>query len=318
MITALAGGVGAAKFLGGLEAVVDPGAVTVVVNTGDDFELHGLSICPDIDTVTYSLAGLVDPERGWGRRDETWAAMEALEGLADGAPPGSTAGLTWFRLGDRDLATHLYRTQRLAEGAALSMVTAELARVMGVAPVVVPMTDSPVRTRVELAQGGEVSFQHYFVRLAHAVAVDRLDYQGASGATPAPGVIEALDAAEAVVICPSNPLCSIGPLRAVPALEEALRRNRARVVAVSPLVGGRALRGPADRLMADLGHEPTVVGVARMYSPVASALVIDPADAQLAGEVERAGLRPVVTPAVMHDLTAAARLAEATLAALGR
>jgi len=316
MIAALAGGVGAARFLTGLCALVGPEAVTAVVNTGDDLRMHGLAVSPDLDTVTYTLAGLVDGERGWGRQGETWAAMDALEVLAGAAPAASAAGTTWFRLGDRDLATHLYRTQRLAEGAALSEVTAEVASALGLRCRLLPVTDDPVATRVGTADG-ELAFQDWFVRRRHGVAVRHLRYEGAAEARPAPGVLDALGRAEAVVICPSNPLCSIAPVLAVPGVTAALAARRASVVAVSPLVAGAALRGPADRVLADLGHEASVVGVARLYAEVAAALVVDTADEARAGEVAAAGVRPVVAPAVMHDRAAARALAAATLAAAG-
>ena len=251
MITALAGGVGAARLLRGLVRVVAPDEVTAVVNTGDDTELHGLHISPDLDTVTYTLAGLNDDERGWGLAGETWRVMDSLERLG---------GETWFRLGDHDLATHLYRTQRLAEGATLSQVTAEITQSLGVDVPLLPMSDDPVRTRLTLLGGPEVSFQEYFVGHRHAVAVSSVRFAGAEAAGPAPGVLDAIAGAEVVVVCPSNPIVSIGPLLAVPGIADALRARRDQVVAVSPIVAGAALKGPADRLMAELGHEATVVG----------------------------------------------------------
>ncbi len=306
MFAALAGGVGAARLLAGLVQVVDPASVTAIVNTGDDLVLHGLHISPDIDTVTYTLAGRQHPEQGWGLAGETWTVMEELEGLG---------GETWFRLGDRDLATHLFRTQRLALGASLSTVTAELARARGVAVRLLPMSDDPVRTLVTLADGSEVSFQHYFVGLRHSVPVQAVRFAGAETATAAPGVLSALEEAETIVVCPSNPVVSIGPLLAVPGLLPLLERRREDVVAVSPIVAGAALKGPADRLLRELGHEASVVGVARWYAPWVSTLVVDEADAELAGQVEATGLRCVVAPTVMTDPTAAARLAEWVLGA---
>lgn len=306
MLTALAGGVGAARLLAGLVQVVDPASVTAIVNTGDDLVLHGLHVSPDVDTVTYTLAGRQHPEQGWGLAGETWTVMEELEGLG---------GETWFRLGDRDLATHLFRTQRLALGASLSTVTAELARARGVAVRLLPMSDDPVRTLVTLADGTEVSFQHYFVRLRHSVPVRAVRFAGAETASAAPGVLRALEESETIVVCPSNPVVSIGPLLAVPGLLPVLERRRPDVVAVSPIVAGAALKGPADRLLRELGHEASVVGVARWYAPWVSTLVIDEADAELAGEVEAAGLRCVIAPTVMSDPAAAARLAEWVLGA---
>ena len=300
MITALAGGVGAARLLRGLVRVVAPGDVTAVVNTGDDTELHGLHISPDLDTVTYTLAGLNDDERGWGLAGETWGVMDSLDRLG---------GETWFRLGDHDLATHLYRTQRLAVGATLSQVTAEVTAALGVSVRIVPMSDDPVRTRLTLRDGPEVSFQEYFVGRRHAVAVEAVRFAGADTATPAPGVLSAIDGAEVVVVCPSNPIVSIGPVLAVPGLADALATRRRDVVAVSPIIAGAALKGPADRLLAELGHEPTVVGVARLYADFVGTLVVDEADAAASDAVEACGVRCVVASTVMHTPDHAAALA---------
>ena len=305
---------GAARLLRGLVEVVPPQNVEVVVNTGDDVVLHGLHISPDLDTVTYTLAGVVPPERGWGLQGETWEVMAALDRYATVAPPGSGAAATWFRLGDRDLATHLYRTHRLAEGAPLSTVTAEVARAWGVDVVLRPMTDDPVATVMGVAEG-EIGFQDYFVRRRHSVAVTGVRFAGADAARPGPGVLEALWRADVIVICPSNPIVSVGPILAVPGLRPALEARREATVAVSPIVAGAALKGPADRLMAELGYEVSVVGVARLYAPLAATLVVDTADAPLAPAVEDAGMRCVVTPAVMHGVPEAAALAEAVLAA---
>jgi LPPG:FO 2-phospho-L-lactate transferase len=309
-ITAIAGGVGAAKMLRGLVPAVAPQQVTAIVNTGDDTVVHALHVSPDLDTVAYTLSGRSDDERGWGLAGETWSAMEALEALG---------GETWFRLGDRDLATHLYRTERLSDGATLSEVTAELCTAMGVPARLIPMTDDPVRTRLTLADGPdaelEVAFQDYFVRLRHEVPVTSVRFDGAEISRPAPGVIEAIEDAEAVIICPSNPIISIGPILAVPGIAEALRSRRESVVAVSPIVAGAALKGPADHLMAELGHEPSVVGVARIYADFASNLLIDDADAARAGDVESAGMRCVVTATVMSDHNLAVELATRALIA---
>ncbi|HXQ18240.1 MAG TPA: 2-phospho-L-lactate transferase [Acidimicrobiales bacterium] len=303
MLVALAGGVGAARLLAGLVEVTDPAGLTAVINTADDLVLHGLSISPDIDTVTYTLAGLDNREQGWGVAGETWAVMDALEALG---------GPSWFRLGDRDLATHLYRSDRLAEGATLSEVTAELAARRGVTIALLPMSDDPVRTLVTIeAPGGaqEISFQDYFVRLRHDVAVRALRFAGAESAHPAPGVLDALADAELIICCPSNPLVSIGPILAVPGIEDLLTKRRPEVVAVSPIVGGAALRGPADRLLRELGHEPSARGVARLYAPWVGTLVVDHADAALAPAIEREGVRCLVTDTVMANRTRAASLA---------
>jgi len=313
VLVALAGGVGAARLLRGMVDVMAPAEITAVVNTGDDWEIHGLSVCPDLDTVTYTLAGVVDPESGWGREGESWEAMAALERYQSAAPPGSRAGLSWFALGDRDLATHLYRTQRLDEGAPLSQVTAEIAAAWGIGVRLLPMTDDPVATMVTVPDEGEIGFQDYFVRLRHDVATLGVRFAGASSARPAPGVLEAIGSAETVVISPSNPVVSVGPILALPGVEEALVSRRADVVAVSPIVAGAALKGPAARLLADAGHEVSVTGIARLYAPLAGTLVIDEADASLSSAVERAGMRCVVAPALMHGPSEAAALAQTVL-----
>jgi LPPG:FO 2-phospho-L-lactate transferase len=304
-VTVLAGGVGAARLLAGMVRVVPPAEVTAVVNVADDTVLHGLAISPDLDTVVYTVAGAIDPGRGWGLRDESWQAMATLERYG---------GTTWFALGDRDLGTHLYRTARRAEGAPLSEVTGEIARAWGLALDVRPVSDDPVRTVLTLAESGdEVAFQDYFVRLRHAVAVSAVRFDGAAGAKPAPGVLDAIAAADTVVVAPSNPIVSIGPVMAVPGVAEAVTARRDAVVAVSPLVGGRALKGPADRLMRELGHDDSVVGVAKLYAPFAGTLVIDEVDAAHAGAVRALGLRCVVTDTIMRDPAAAAALSEAAL-----
>lgn len=326
-VTVLCGGVGAARLLAGMLRVVDPASVTAVVNTADDTELHGLRISPDIDTVVYTLADAVDPERGWGLRDETWHAMEALERYG---------GTTWFRLGDRDLATHLYRTDRLHQGATLTEVTAEIAAAWGLGLRVLPVTDDTVRTMITLAAresaptepgsraaapeepgardpGAEVPFQDWFVRLRHDVPVAGVRVDGIGSARPAPGVLDAIARAERVVIAPSNPIVSIGPVLDVPGVREAVTARREDVVAVSPIVGGRALKGPADRLLAELGHEPSVVGVARLYAPVAGTLVVDRVDEAHADAVRAAGLRCIVTDTIMRDPASAAALCSVLL-----
>jgi LPPG:FO 2-phospho-L-lactate transferase len=304
VIAALAGGVGAARFLRGLLEVCDPADVTAVVNTGDDVVLHGLRISPDIDTVTYTLAGAINPDTGWGLVDETWTVMDALERYR---------GLTWFRLGDRDLATHLYRTHRLAEGATLTEVTAEVAGSWGLALRILPMSNDPVETKLDVEGEGEIAFQDYFVRLRHAVIVKKVRYAGAAGAAAAPGVLDALSTASRIIICPSNPILSIAPILAILSIESEVAARRNDVVAISPIVAGAALKGPADRLMVELGFEPTVVGVARLYARHAGTLVIDEADAGLASAVEAEGVRCVVAPTVMHGVPDAAALARTVL-----
>ncbi|MGI9051588.1 MAG: 2-phospho-L-lactate transferase [Ilumatobacteraceae bacterium] len=313
-VAVLAGGVGAARFLRGLIRIVDPTAITAVVNTGDDVVLHGLAISPDLDTVTYTLAGTIDPGRGWGLAGESWQAMEGLARYASVRPVGSRAATTWFNLGDRDLATHLYRTARLAEGGRPTEVADEIRRAWGVPIRIMPMTDERVATEVELVDGEIVGFQDYFVRLGHGVPVAAVHIRGAGA--PTAEVLEVLESADVVVIAPSNPLVSIGPIRALAGVDDVLAARRESVVAVSPIVGGLALKGPADRMLTELGHEPSVVGVARLYAPVASVLVIDPVDAALAPAVADAGIRPVVVASVMTDEQRAGELARATIAAV--
>ena len=308
MITAIAGGVGGARMLKALTSVVPAGEITAVVNTGDDVVLHGLAISPDLDTVVYTLAGAVDPATGWGLAGETWTAMGQLRALGGGRH-------AWFNLGDGDLGTHMYRTSRLSEGATLSEVTRELAERWGLRIRVLPMTDQRVETRVTTEGGEELGFQEYFVGRHHDVAVSELRFAGVESASPAPGVLDALASAEVVVCCPSNPLLSIAPVLAVPGTAETLTGRRESVVAVSPIVAGKALKGPADRLLSELGHEPTVVGVARLWAPWAGTLVVDEADAGLADAVEDAGMRCVVTATVMSAPDVAARLATTVLEA---
>jgi LPPG:FO 2-phospho-L-lactate transferase len=312
-VTVIAGGYGAARLLAGLVRVRPASAVTAIVNCGDDIVLGGLHISPDLDTITYCLAGELNPETGWGLRDESWRALETLRHLG---------GEGWFGLGDRDLGTHLYRTQRLAEGAPLSLVAAELAARWGAGIRLLPVTDDALRTRVTVRENAgtsrrptesEIGFQEYFVRLRHAVPVSAVRFAGADEATPAPGVIAAISEAAAVIIAPSNPIVSIGPVLAVRDVRGAIIECREQTVAVSPIVAGSALRGPASRLMAELGHESSVVGVARLYAPLAAALIVDEADAALSGAVEAEGMRCIVAPTIMHTTADAADLARTAL-----
>lgn len=297
---------GAARLLAGLVTVVPPTDLTAVVNVGDDVELHGLHISPDLDTVTYTVAGAIDPERGWGLAGETWHAMEALRRY-----PQARA---WFNLGDRDLATHLYRTDRLRAGAALSTVTAEIADAWGLGLRLLPASDDALRTRVTVPDG-EIDFQEYFVHRQHDVAVSAVRFDGAEAASPAPGVLDAIGDAERVLIAPSNPIVSIAPVLAVPGLREAVEARRHDVVAVSPIIAGLALKGPADRLLRELGHESSVVGIARIYAALAATLVVDEADADHAAAVEAEGLRCVVASTIMRGPDEAAALARTVLTA---
>jgi LPPG:FO 2-phospho-L-lactate transferase len=304
-VAVLCGGVGAARLLTGMVRAVPPTEVTAIVNVADDMVLHGLAISPDLDTVVYTVAGAIDPERGWGLRDESWQAMATLERYG---------GATWFSLGDRDLGTHLYRTQRLADGAPLSLVSGEIARAWGLELTVLPVSDDPVRTRLTLAGSREeVAFQDYFVARRHAVPVAAVRFAGADTAAPGPGVLAALAEADTIVVAPSNPIVSIAPVLAVPGVREAVTARRDDVVAISPLVGGKALKGPADRLLRELGHDDSVVGIAELYAPFAGTLVIDGADAGHADGVRAAGLRCVATDTIMRDPAAAARLCEVAL-----
>ena len=307
MIAVLAGGVGAARLLRGLVRVVDPRDVAVVGNVADDLVLHGLHISPDLDTVTYTLGGGDNAETGWGLAGETWQAMDALDRYG---------GPTWFRLGDRDLATHLHRTGRLADGAGLAEVTTEIAAAWEIGVRLLPATEDRLRTMVTLGDGTEVGFQEFFVGMRHDVPVAGVRFDGAASARPGPGVLEAITEAEVVVIAPSNPLVSIDPILAVPGVSEAVAARRSSTVAVSPIVGGAALKGPADRMLAELGHESSAVGVARHYRDLVGTMVIDVVDADLAPEVEAEGVRCVVTDTVMHTPEVAATLAKVALEAV--
>jgi LPPG:FO 2-phospho-L-lactate transferase len=314
MILALAGGVGAARMLSGLTQVVDPGEITAVVNTGDDLVLHGLHISPDLDTVTYTLAGMINPETGWGLRDESWVAMAELGAYSEGR-------LGWFNLGDRDLGTHLYRTTRLAEGATLSEVSAEIARRWGVRCTLVPMTHDQVETKVVIDAGGElceIDFQDYFVARRHEVAVDSVRFAGVESASAAPGVLQGIADADQIVICPSNPIVSIGPVLATGGIGEAVAKVRSKVTAISPIVGGRALKGPADRMLTELGHTSNASGVAKLWAPYAATMIIDEVDAQLAPAVEAAGMSAVVAPTIMTDPETARELARVVVAQVAR
>jgi LPPG:FO 2-phospho-L-lactate transferase len=311
-IATLAGGVGAAKMLNGLCAAFDHDNIVAIVNVADDERLHGLHISPDLDTVTYTLAQAIDVERGWGLSGESWTAMASVGRYAEHT---GRDDIGWFQLGDQDLGTHMFRTTRLAEGATLTEVTAEIAGAWGVPARLLPVTDDRVATRVTTVEHGELAFQDYFVRLHHDVAASGIAFAGAESARPGPHVLAALASADVVVIAPSNPIVSIGPVLAVPGVADAVRARRDDTVAVSPIVGGRALKGPADRLMAELGHEVSVVGVARIYAEFAATLVVDELDRALAPAVEAVGVRCVVTPTVMSNRARAADLARVVVEA---
>lgn len=305
-IVALAGGTGAAKLLRGLDALVPPGALTIVGNTGDDALVWGLHVSPDLDTVCYTLGGWIDEDRGWGLRSESFRTLAEI--VRFGEP-------TWFNLGDRDLATHLHRTRLLREGRTLTEVTAKIARDLGVSHAVLPMSDQPVRTRVR-GPDGWLGFQEYFVREKTQVEVAEVDYAGAHSALPALGVVEAIAAARAVIVCPSNPITSIGPILAVPGIARALEATDAVVLAVSPIVGGQAVSGPAGRLMAACGLEVSAVGVASAYAPWLDILLVDDEDAAEAKRVEATGIRAIVTETVMRGREGEMALARRALEAI--
>lgn len=317
-VCVLSGGVGAARFLLGLRQVVDPAEVTAVVNVGDDTILHGLMISPDLDTITYTLAGQVNPETGWGLAGETWQAMGMVKryagsaGISERDKVGNDAA-GWFALGDLDLGTHMYRTSRRRAGAPLSQVTSEITDTWGLGLRLVPVTDDTLSTRVRTVDGSELTFQEYFVREHHEVEVASIDFFGAESCEPAPGVIESIESARCVCIAPSNPVVSIDPILAVPAVRTSVEKARNRCVAISPIVGGHAIKGPAERLLRELGHEPSVVGIARYYAPIAATLVIDSVDADLASHVEAEGMRCVVTDTIMSEPAVSAALAQTCL-----
>jgi LPPG:FO 2-phospho-L-lactate transferase len=306
MIAALAGGVGAARFLDGLARVIPPKNIFVIGNTGDDAEIHGLHISPDLDTVTYTLAGLADPVRGWGLRGDTFHNLEALRNL------GAEA---WFQLGDRDLATHLFRTERMRAGAKLSEVTREITAALGVKSTIVPMSDDPLPTMVQ-TKNGLLEFQEYFVRRRAKDAVRGVLFYGSEEAKPAPGVLEAIVRADAVIFCPSNPLISIGPILAVPGIREALLRRRSPTVAISPIVGGRALKGPAAKMMRGLKLSASALGVARLYQGIVNVFVLDKEDKAMASKIESLGMKAVVTDTIMSSLFKRKTLARAVMKAV--
>ena len=301
-VTALAGGTGAAKLLRGLVRIVDPADLTIIGNTGDDAQVWGLHVSPDLDTVMYALAGRLDVERGWGLAAESFHCLDAMSGLG---------GDTWFNLGDRDLATHLVRTQALRSGRTLSEVTAELGQRLGVVARILPMSDDPVRTRIETPDGW-LDFQEYFVREKARPAVRAVAYVGAEQARPAAGVVDAIRDADLVLVCPSNPVTSVGPILAVPGVTDALGKSRT-VVGVSPIIGGAPVSGPAGTLMRARGLEVSAAGVAVAYAPWLRALVVDASDPGAAAAVTRQGVRPVVANTLMTDRASEIALARVVI-----
>ena len=300
-IVALAGGVGGAKLADGLAQVVPAEDLTVIVNTGDDFEHFGLSISPDLDTVCYTLAGLANPDTGWGRVGDSEAALRSVELLG---------GPTWFWLGDRDLGTHLERTRRLQAGESLSAITADFCRAWGVRAGVLPMSDQPVRTMVDTDEG-ELAFQNYFVQRGYEPKVKGFRFAGLDRAKPAPGVLEAINAAQLIVICPSNPWVSVAPILALGEVRAALAGQS--IVAVSPIIGGKAVKGPAAKMFAELGIEPSALAVARYYGSLLSGFVLDQQDAGQASQVRELGIMPLASAALMRDRADRARLAKEVL-----
>jgi LPPG:FO 2-phospho-L-lactate transferase len=300
-VVALAGGVGGAKLVDGLSAALPPDDLTVVINTGDDFDHMGLRICPDIDTVVYTLAGLADPKRGWGRADESWHFLAELERLG---------GPTWFRLGDRDLALHVERTRRLGAGETLSEVTGHIRQALGVPVRVLPMSDDRVATLVQ-TENETLPFQEYFVARRCEPAVRGFTFQGAQQAKPAPGVLQALHDAEMIVFCPSNPWVSLDPILAIPGLREAVRSKRA--VGISPIIGRRAVKGPAAKISAELGVEPSALGVAQHFKDLLLGWMIDEQDADLTPQIAALGIRVHTTSILMVDRDDRLRLAEELL-----
>lgn len=309
MFVAMAGGVGAARFLQGLLEVVSPEDLTVIVNTGDDFEIYGLYVSPDLDIITYTLAGLVDEGKGWGIKGDTFGFLDML----------SRYGYeTWFRIGDRDLATHLHRTMLLRRGLRLSQVTADICHRLGVQVRILPMSDDPVRTMIR-TEAGIMHFQEYLVKRGAKDAVLGVDFLGAKEAKPSPGVLEAIEEAYGIIVCPSNPIVSIGAILSIYGIRQALRRTRAPVVAISPIIMGAPVKGPADKLMRGLGFEVSAFSVASLYSDFLDTFIIDFRDSMLAKRIEgELGIKVIVTDTLMTSLEAKKRLAEATLHSLGR
>ena len=302
-IAALAGGVGASKLLLGLYEVMEPEALTIIVNTGDDIVLHGLKISPDLDIVTYTLAGIVDPEKGWGIRGETFHALERL--AAYGRPD-------WFNLGDRDLATHIHRSALLEEGRTLSEAAESIRVALGVKAKILPMSDDPVPTLIETNEG-PMHFQKYLVKRRAEPIVEGIRFAGAEAAQPAPGVLEAISEASRIIVCPSNPLISIGPILAVPGIREQVRARKNDVLAVCPIVAGKSLKGPSDKMLAQLGYEATALGVAKLYADFTGTFVIDPADKGHAAAISAVGMKPAILPTVMKTSAQKRKLANALL-----
>lgn len=302
-ITALAGGIGASKLLLGLAGVMPPEDITVIANTGDDIELFGLRVCPDIDTITYSLAGVINEQTGWGLKDDTFECLRWLERYG---------GASWFNLGDRDLATHIFRTTGLGSGGSLAEVTDQIRKSLGVRSMILPMTNSYTPTRM-VTEAGEMHFQEYFVRQRCEPRVREIRFDDIESSQPAPGVLSAILEADGVIICPSNPFISIGPILAVPGVRETLEKTTATVIAVTPIIGGRALKGPAADMLRDLGHEVSATAVAALYSDLLDVFVLDEVDALMERQISSLSMNAVVTNTVMNTLEDKQRLARTVL-----
>jgi LPPG:FO 2-phospho-L-lactate transferase len=302
-ITALAGGVGASKLLLGLYDVADPAKLTAIVNTGDDIVLHGLRISPDLDIVTYTLAGVIDSAKGWGFRGETFHTLKRLAVFGR---------VNWFNLGDRDLATHIHRTALLAEGQTLTCAAESIRTALGVKSRILPMCDQPVPTIIDSDEGA-LHFQEYLVKRRAEPVVRGIRFDEVETASPAPGVLEAIRDADRIVICPSNPLISIGPILAVPGIREALRNRRRDVIAVCPIVGGKSLKGPSDKMLAQLGYESSAQGVANLYADFTGTFVVDPADQAQARVIETLNMKVVIVPTVMTTRAEKRKLAQRLL-----
>jgi LPPG:FO 2-phospho-L-lactate transferase len=306
-VVALAGGVGAARFLDGLTRIIQPERVFIIGNTADDAEIHGLHISPDLDTVTYTLAGLANPQHGWGIRGDSFRCLEAL---------GRLGADTWFQLGDVDLATHVYRTERLRQGASLAEATSEIAAALKVRSRLVPMSNERVRTRI-CTPSGELEFQTYFVKRRARDQVTAMHFEGASEAAPAPGLLDAIAEAEAIILCPSNPFISIGPILAIPGIRAALQRKRDKVAAISPIVGGRALKGPAAKMMKSMRLKASAAEVAKLYVDFVGVFVMDEQDRKQATQVQALDIRPVVTNTIMRGLRERKALARVVAREMG-
>ena len=306
MLVVLTGGTGGAKLVHGLSLEVAAKELVIICNTGDDFVCHGLRVCPDLDTITYTLAGLSDAARGWGIQDDSFVALEWL---------GKYGGESWFKLGDRDLALHITRTRLLAEAVPLSGITERIRGALGVQATILPMSDDRVETRI-VTMEGELSFQEYFVKRHWADEVKKVFFAGAERSRPAPGVLDAIRTAEAVILCPSNPITSIGPILAVPGIRKALAETRSPVVAVSPIIGGAPVSGPAHKLMAGAGFEVSALGVAKAYADFLDKIMIAPEDRALEENIEALGLQALAAPIRMDSLEDKRRVARDILSLL--